>query len=100
MLVTPHKRRPMFKTDTLIATFDTYFNAGKQVSNEDAYRFTKTLHENWKAINKDYPPTRGVKQAKLAPASNMHPYHDGAIKYYKEVGLWSAANAKQQAAVK
>ena len=100
MLVTPHKRRPMFKTDTLIATFDTYFNAGKQVSNADAYRFTKTLHANWKAINKDYPPTRSVKQAKLAPPSNMHPYHDGAIKFYKEVGLWSAANAKQQAAVK
>ncbi len=100
MLVTPHKRRPMFKKATLIATFDTYFNAGKQVSNEDAYRFTKTLHENWKAMNKAYPPTRGVKQAKLAPSNNMHPYHDGAIKYYKEVGLWSAANAKQQAAAK
>lgn len=99
MLVTPHKRRPMFKKATLIATFDTFFNAGKQVSNEDAYRFTKTLHENWKAINKAYAPTRSVKQAALAPASNMHPYHDGAIKYYKEVGLWSAANAKQQAAV-
>jgi len=99
IVVTPNKGRPMFKTDTLIAAFDTFFNAGKQVSNEDAYRFTKTLHENWKAINKAYAPTRSVKQAALAPASNMHPYHDGAIKYYKEVGLWSAANAKQQAAV-
>ena len=83
----------------MIAAFDTFFNAGKQVSNEDAYRFTKTLYENWKSINKDYPPTRSVKQSALAPASNMHPYHDGAIKFYKEVGLWSAANAKQQAAV-
>jgi len=100
IVVTPNKRRPMFKTDTLIAAFDTFFNAGKQVSNEDAYRFTKTLYENWKAVNKDYPPTRSVKQSALAPASNMHPYHDGAIKFYKEVGLWSAANAKQQAAVK
>ena len=88
-----------------MSTLDTYMEglrkaAGRVLVNEDAYRFTKTLHENWKAMNKAYPPTRGVKQAKLAPANNMHPYHDGAIKYYKEVGLWAAANAKQQAAVK
>jgi len=59
----------------------------------------RSLHENWRAINKAYGPTRSVKWAALAPASNMHPYHDGAIKYYKEIGLWTAANAKQQAAV-
>jgi TRAP-type uncharacterized transport system substrate-binding protein len=51
-------------------------------------------------VNKDYAPTRSVKQKALAPATNKHPYHDGVIRYYKEVELWSAANAKQQAAVK
>lgn len=94
------KRRPYVAGNITIAAFDTFFNAGKQVSNEDAYMITKALHQNWKALQKAYAPLRGVKQSALAPATNPHPYHAGAIKYYKEVGLWSAANAKQQAAVK
>ncbi len=70
------------------------------MSDDDAYAIAKALHQNWKALQKAYGPLRGVPQSKIAPASNPHPYHPGAVRYYKEAGLWSAANAKQQAKVK
>ena len=91
------KRKPFVKGNITIAAFDSYLNAGSEVSNEDAYAMAKALHTNWKQLQKDYPPLRGTKQNAIAPANNPIPYHPGAIKYYKEAGLYTAANAKNDA---
>lgn len=91
------KRKPFIRGNITIAAFDSYLNAGTQVSNEDAYRMAKALYDNWKQLQKDYGPLRGTKQAKLAPANNPIPYHPGAAKYYKEVGIYTDANAKNDA---
>ena len=99
MRVKPSKRLPFVRGETLIAGFDSYLNAGPQVDDEDAYRLARTLHVNWKKLQKDYPPLRGTPQAALAPSGNAMPYHPGAIRYWKEVGMWTAANAASQAKV-
>ena len=91
----PAKRIPFVRAETRIAAFDTYLNAGSQVSDEDAYNMAKALHQNWKKLQKDIPPLRGVKAEQLVTPLNPIPYHPGAAKYYKEVGLWSAANQKR-----
>ncbi len=92
-----NKRFGFVKGDTAIAAFDTYMNAGTTVKDEDAYNLAKTLHQNWKKLQKDYGPLRGVKPTMLAPSNNPIPYHRGAAKYYKEAGLWTDANEKQDA---
>ncbi len=99
MTVKPHKSRPFLKAPMKIATFDAYINASTKMSAADAYLITKTLHQNWKGLQKDYPPLRGVRVDRLAPASNVVPYHEGAIKYYKEAGLWTKANDARQKTV-
>ncbi len=99
MQVKPSKRLPFVRSETLIAGFDSYLNAGPQVDDEDAYRLAKTLHSNWKTLQKDYPPLRGTPQSALTPAGNAMPYHPGAIRYWKEAGLWTAANEASQAKV-
>lgn len=93
----PNKRRPFVRGETKIAAFDTYMNAGTSVADEDAYAMAKTMYENWKQMQKDYPPLRGVKPSALVPPNNPIPYHPGAAKYWKEVGLWKPANEKQDA---
>ncbi|MEC7490955.1 MAG: TAXI family TRAP transporter solute-binding subunit [Pseudomonadota bacterium] len=91
------KRKPFVKGTITIAAFDSYLNAGSQVSNEDAYQMAKAAFDNWKQMQKDYPPLRGTKH--IAPANNPVPYHPGAARYYKEVGIYTDANAKKDAAL-
>jgi hypothetical protein len=93
------KRKPFVKGDITIAAFDSYLNAGTQVSDEDAYNMAKAVYDNWKQLQKDYPPLRGTKQSRIAPSNNPIPYHPGAAKYYKEVGIYSAANMKRDASL-
>ena len=97
--IKPSNLLPFVKEETLIAAFDTYLNAGSTVTDDDAYKLAKTLHENWAQLQKEYPALRGVKANELAPAVNTAPYHPGAIKYYKEIGIWTPANDARQAKV-
>ena len=92
MKVEPTKRFPFVREALTIAAFDTYLNAGSQVGDEDAYMLVKSLHTNWKKLQKDYAPLRGTPVNGLAPANTSMPYHPGAIKYYKEAGLWTAGH--------
>jgi uncharacterized protein len=97
MKVEPSKALPFVRQPTLIAAFDTFLNAGITVDDDTAYAMAKALHQNWMQLQKDYAPLRGTKQSALVPANNPIPYHPGAVKYWKEVGLWQAANATNDA---
>ena len=69
----------------------------RRLTTTTAYAMAKALYENWKQLQKDYAPLRGVKASELVPANNPMPYHPGAVKFYKEVGLWTPANEKHDA---
>lgn len=79
-----------------IAAFDSYVNIGAGISDDDAYMMLKAIHDNWATLQKQHPIFRGLKPSQLGPSDNPHPYHPGAIKFFKEMGYWSAANDKQQ----
>ncbi len=98
--VKPSKVMPMVDKEKTIAAFDTYLNIAGKVSPEDGYLLAKTLHANWKKLQKDYAPLRNVAQDKLAPANVVLPFHPGAAKFYKEVGLWTDAHTTNQAKLK
>ena len=97
MDVEPSPRLPFVRQPTKIAAFDTYLNVGTSVDDETAYNMAKAMHTNWPQLQKDYAPLRGTKQDGLAPANNPIPYHPGAVKYWKEAGLWKDANEKMDA---
>ena len=99
MMATPAKTRPFFKEATKIVAFQSFLNAGSAVNADEAYNLVKALHQNWKAMQKAYGPLRGVADNKIAPATNPIPYHEGAVRYFKEIGIWTAANEKRQAEV-
>ncbi len=99
-LAKQNKRYGFIRGDTKITAFDAFLNAGISIDDEDAYKLTKTLHTNWKKLQKDYGPIRGTPQNGMAAPTNPMPYHAGAIKYWKDAGLWTAANDKQQGSLK
>ncbi len=72
--------------------------AGAHVSSDTVYEVTKAIYDNLSAWNGVHPL---AKQWTLARALkvNVAPYHDGAIRYYKEKGIWSAEMDKIQAAL-
>lgn len=96
MMLQPAKPLVGVKEPTKVARFDVYLNTGTDISADTVYLAVKTVYENWEAIQKEMPPLRGVKQADLVPAKMSHPFHDGAIRYFKEAGLWTDAHQAQQ----
>jgi TRAP transporter TAXI family solute receptor len=61
------------------------------LSEDLVYRMTKALYENWDKVLKGAPWWDAPGEASLesAPAFTTVPYHPGAIRYYKEMGVWS-----------
>jgi hypothetical protein len=74
-------------------------NTGVHMSDELAYEITRTIHLNWESLRTDLSQLRGMSAADLAPSDNMHPYHPGAVRYYRETGLWTEAHEANQTAL-
>jgi uncharacterized protein len=77
---------------TRVAGVADYLNTGTHLSDDQVYRIVRTLHENWEELRRDYVQIRPTQANELAPSDNLHPYHPGAIRYYREAGLWSSAH--------
>jgi TRAP transporter TAXI family solute receptor len=74
---------------TYVAATDFLFITNKNMPNDLVYNVTKALHGGKQAFLSSFKPL-GInfspdKMAKRLPAGEYHP---GAIKFYKEVGLW------------
>lgn len=75
-------------TPTPIMTYDAVMVTHANAPEELVYRMTKTLHENAEAVDKSSPTLRGFSAKTMAKKIDLAQYHPGAIKYYKEKGLW------------
>ena len=71
-----------------VASFDTYLNTSIYLSDDDAYRIAKTLHENWAQLQQAYAALRSRNADEIVAPDSPVPYHDGAIRYYREAALW------------
>ncbi|MEW5424400.1 TAXI family TRAP transporter solute-binding subunit [Amorphus sp. 3PC139-8] len=87
------------KEPTKIAIYDSYLNTGVHANADDIYEIAKITYENWAAMQKAVPALRGMTADDLVPARISHPFHDGAIRYFREIGLWTPEHDKQQAAL-
>ena len=61
------------------------------MSNDVVYKTTKTLYNNKKALAQAFGVFNRMKP-KSMPAKHSNPYHPGAVKFYKEIGLWPPKN--------
>jgi TRAP transporter TAXI family solute receptor len=84
-------------TDVSVQAYDVYMTAGKSLSDGVAYQMAKTLWEQEAAIQGAQRGLRRFGRDKMVKTIATIPYHPGAVKYYREKGLWSAEMDKVQA---
>jgi TRAP-type uncharacterized transport system substrate-binding protein len=52
------------------------------------YQFAKAMRENKKALAAGHPNFNRFDETEAGKRQPSLPHHPGAIKYFKEVGIW------------
>ena len=58
------------------------------VDEDTVYKITKTIYESRASVVEIHPAGKAINE-KNAIRQTGTPFHPGAIKYYKEAGIWS-----------
>lgn len=76
-------------TDTDTPTFGVgaTFVSSSDVSEEVIYNVVKAVFDNFDQFQKLHPAFKNLKKEQMIKDGLSAPLHDGAVKYYKEVGL-------------
>ncbi len=89
--------KPGEKVETSIYAYPV-INTFASQSDELVYAICKAIHQKMKEIvaaledNKALMPERGI----VPEVTLLAPYHNGAVKFFKEVGLWTKAHEDAQ----
>ena len=59
----------------------------KSLSEDTVYAFTKTLYEHRAEVAKKHPAGKAINPKNIIRDTGT-PFHPGAIKYFKEIGIW------------
>jgi TRAP transporter TAXI family solute receptor len=86
--VKPNPKIPGVEVPTKLFHFDYILFAGKHVSDEIVYRVARAMNENKKALVASSPMWRGFSAKNMSKDQNGLEYHPGAIKLFKEKGIW------------
>lgn len=87
----PAQTAPLEVMSYMVTTLGGFAGA----SNELIYEITKAIAQNYNRFESYYPPLRGLTPEIMVhslPIKSEDEVHPGALKYYKEVGLWAKAS--------
>ncbi|MBN2568937.1 MAG: TAXI family TRAP transporter solute-binding subunit [Deltaproteobacteria bacterium] len=86
--LSPGKMREGVTVDpTTMLVVDFYIIGGAHVADDVVYTLTKIIHDNDVELAKSSAAFNDFDPKDMA-AKHPTPYHSGAIKYYKEIGIW------------
>lgn len=74
--------------DQYLWAYDIYLIAGAKLSDDAAYAVTKALWENCKDFGAVHKLLANWTQDRFVTKNALIPYHPGAMRFYKEKGLW------------
>jgi TRAP transporter TAXI family solute receptor len=76
--------------------FGWYLTANTNLSEEVVYEIVKAYWEHDSELWPVHPGLKTAKKDGFAVANISFPYHDGAVKFYKEKGVWTPEMEKKQ----
>ena len=88
---------PGILADTTVEAYDVFVITGAGMNDEAVATIVKALHAAEKEIQESFRPLQSFSRAKMVKDNATIPYHPGAIKAYKELGLWNPAMDAVQA---
>jgi TRAP transporter TAXI family solute receptor len=88
VLLKPSMHIPGIAKPTHLLAYDTALATNDRVPDEVAYKVAKAFYENKAILAKGHPMFRGFFPKQAAKQFSALKYHPGAIKFYKEVGIW------------
>ena len=68
--------------------YDMLIVASSKTSDDIVYKFVKTMHDNKDELVAGFAALRAFEPKDMAKKLDPLEYHPGAIKFYKEVGIW------------
>jgi len=68
--------------------YDALVFASSKTPDDIAYQTAKVMHDNAKAMGEAFGPFRLFDPAAMAKSFEVVQYHPGAVKYFKEIGIW------------
>jgi TRAP transporter TAXI family solute receptor len=92
----PGPTAPGIVAPTRVARMDVYLNSSALVGADDVYEVLAAIHRNWADLQKALPAFRSVPAEAIAPVNIGHPWHEGAVRYFREQGLWTEAHEQRQ----
>ncbi|HLC21636.1 MAG TPA: TAXI family TRAP transporter solute-binding subunit [Candidatus Methylomirabilis sp.] len=75
--------------DTAVQTNDVYLAASKEFGEEAAYEVVKALWEYNQELGASTPALKEWRRDRMVSEKAFIPYHPGAIKFFKEKGVWN-----------
>ncbi len=72
-----------------VQTIDVIIGVGNHVPDDVVYEFVKAMHRNKKGLAEGHPNFNRFDEKAAGKIQPTLPHHPGAIKYFKEVGIWA-----------
>lgn len=94
--IEPGPGRVGFEVTTRVAGVVDCLNTSEDLPEQLAYDIIKTIYESWAELRRDYTQIADMPIEAVVPSNNLHPYHEGAIRFYREIGVWTEEHERNQ----
>lgn len=88
-VVQPNEKSVALREPTLLNVYEYVLFANAKVSDETVYNVVKAMVEGEKTLVASSPLWKSYDPKNIAKAFDGLEYHPGAVKYFKENGLWN-----------
>jgi TRAP transporter TAXI family solute receptor len=84
----PKGKYSTVRSDTYFIEYPFFLTAGAKVPDDVVYKIVKLMAANKTMLGNSFGPLKRFNPKDMAPKHGT-PYHPGAIKAYKEMGIWN-----------